>query len=69
MVAKVLWKSSRRKKVKKSYVNYKNKNMPDVDSIKKEERKKVYIKNIIVKEKTCGLFNRSYWWISIHLNY
>lgn len=29
--------------------------MPDVDSIKKEERKKVYIKNTIVKEKTCGL--------------
>lgn len=52
MVAKVLWKSSRRKKVKKSYVNYKNKNMPDVDNIKKEERKKVCIKNIIIKEKT-----------------
>lgn len=51
MVAKVLWKSSRRKKVKKSYVNYKNKNMPDVDSIKKEERKKVYIKNIIIKKR------------------
>ena len=43
--------------------------MPDVDSIKKEERKKVCIKNIIIKEKTCGLFNRSYWYISIRLNY
>ena len=25
--------------------------MPDVDSIKKEERKKVYIKNIIIKKR------------------